>query len=288
MERGARLTEFIQGASRLPVLPQVTVRLLKALDSPDSSSRDIARIFEVEPALTARLLKLANSSFYGQRGNISKVQNAVAVLGSKTIRSLALTVWTQSLRSAARTREEMALLLPLLAHGLAAGIAARLLATRMKPALAEDAFMAGLLHDIGRVALVAQLGTKYQALVLDPALSEGVTLHEKEATALGFDHRGLGSALMESWALPPFLVEVAERHHDRLATPADSLLVAAVALADNFATRMRFNLALDAPRAGQDELAVFFGFNQPSEIDEFLETCKGWFGTMSEVLDKNT
>lgn len=286
METGARLREFIQGASRLPVLPQVTVRLLKVLDSPDSSSREIARIFEVEPALTARLLKLANSSFYGQRGNISKVQNAVAVLGSKTIRSLALTVWTQSLRSAAKTREEMALLLPLLAHGLAAGIAARLLAERKSPGLAEDAFMAGLLHDIGRVALVAQLGTKYQTLVLDPALAEGVALHEKEAQILGFDHRGLGAALMKSWALPPFLSVVAERHHDPLPDPGNSLLVSVVALADSFATRMRFNLGLDSVRAGQDALAVFFGFSDPAQIAEFLETCMGWFGTMSEALDK--
>lgn len=260
MESAVRLKEFIQGASKLPVLPQVTIRLLKALDSPDSSAKDIAGIFEAEPALTARLLKLANSSFYGLSGNISKVHRAVAVLGAKTIRSLALTVWTQTLRSHGRTPEERALLSPLLAHGLASGIVARLLAERMNPALGEDAFMAGLLHDIGRVALVAQLGTRYQTLILDPALREGVALHEKEAAVLGFDHRSLGAALMQSWALPGFLSTVAEMHHDILASPGDSFLVAAVALADDFATRLRFNLALNAPRAEQKELALFFGF----------------------------
>ena len=286
MEDAVRLKEFIHGASKLPVLPQVTMRLLKALDSPDGSAREIARICEAEPALTARLLKLANSSFYGQSGNIAKVDRAVAVLGAKTIRSLALTVWTQTLRSHGRTREEKALLSPLLAHGLASGIVARLLAARLRPALGEDAFMAGLLHDIGRVALVAQLGAKYQTLILDPALREGVALHEKEAAVLGFDHRGLGTALMQSWALPRFLGTVAEMHHDIPASPGDSLLISAVALADDFATRLRFNLALDAPRANREQLALFFGFRDPREITEFLEICMQWFGTMSEVLNK--
>ncbi len=69
MTDAARLKEFIQGSARLPVLPKVTIRLLNALDSPDSSSKDIAEIIEAEPSLTAKLLKLANSSFYGQRGH---------------------------------------------------------------------------------------------------------------------------------------------------------------------------------------------------------------------------
>lgn len=286
MESETRLREFIQGASKLPVLPQVTIRLLKALDSPDSSAKDIARIFQAEPALAARLLKLANSSFYGLSGNISEVHRAVAVLGAKTIRSLALMVWTQTLRSHGRTPEEKALLSPLLAHGLASGILARMLAERMRPGLGEDAFMAGLLHDIGRVALVAQLGAKYQTLILDPALSEGAALHDKESAVLGFDHRGLGAALMQSWALPRFLSEVAEAHHDIPTSPEDSFLVSAVALADSFATRLRFNLGLGAPRAGQEELAAYFGFADSHEIEEFLELAMGWFGTMSEILAK--
>lgn len=286
MEMAVRLKEFIQGAAKLPVLPQVTVRLLKALDSPDSSSKEIARIFEAEPALTARLLKLANSSFYGQRGNIAKVQNAVVVLGSKTVRSLALTVWTQTLRSEGRSREELALLAPLLAHGLAAGIVARLLTERINRNQGEDAFMAGLLHDIGRVALVAQLGASYKTSILDPALQERISLHDKEAAVLGFDHRGLGAALMTSWTLPPFLADAVLLHHDIVTTPEKSPLLAAVALADCFATRMGFNLAPDVHRLEQEELSAFFGFRDAQEIGEFQDVCMDWFRMMSDVLEK--
>jgi HD-like signal output (HDOD) protein len=285
MTDAARLKEFIQGSSRLPVLPKVTIRLLNALDSPDSSSKDIAEIIEGEPSLTAKLLKLANSSFYGQRGQISKIHNAVVVLGSKTIRSLALTVWTHTLRSQARNAEEMTMMVPLLAHGLAAGVAARLLAERANKNLAEDAFMAGLLHDIGRVALVAQMGCDYQTQILDPARHEFLPLHEKEAALLGFDHRDLGAALMASWALPPFLAEAVEKHHDKAIVPENQLIVAAVALADSVATDLGFNLALDIPRPGQEEIADFFGLPDQEATIGFQEMCMSRFQTISAAMD---
>ena len=287
MHDESRLNEFIQGASNLPVLPKVTIRLLNALDAPETSAREIAGIIEAEPILSARLLKLANSSYYGQRGNISKVNSAVAVLGSKTIRSLALTIWTHTLKLQARKPEEMALMAPLLAHGLVAGIAARMLAERVNQTLSEEAFMAGLLHDIGRVALVAQLGKDYQTLVLDPAVSEGVPLHEKETEILGFDHRALGAALMKSWSLPAFLARVVELHHDPVTVPGGAtFFVSAVSLADSFATQLGFNLALGGRPLIQDHVAAYFGLNDEQAIAEFLEICMRWFRMMSEVLDR--
>lgn len=285
MSDAARLEEFIGGASRLPVLPKVTLRLLGALEVPGSSSQDIARIIETEPALAARLLKLANSPFYGQRGMISTVRNAVIVLGAKTIRSLALAVWTHTLQAQARDDREMTLLAPLLAHGLAAGVAARMLAERISRDLGEDAFMAGLLHDIGRVALVAQLGDTYRAAILDPALRAGVPLHAQESATLGFDHRALGAALLKSWALPSFLVGVVERHHDAGIVPELQFFVAAAALADYFSTCLGFNLALDAPRAVQEGLAAFFGLADRAAVAGFLEQCGEKVGALNAALE---
>lgn len=285
MHDEAKLKKFIQGASRLPVLPQVTIRLLKALDSPNVSAKEIAGVIETDPALTARLLKLANSSFYGQRGHISRVQNAVAILGSKTIRSLALAVWTHTLQSQRRNPEERNQLTPLLAHGLTVGVAARMLAESINQDLSEDAFMAGLLHDIGRVGMVAQMGCEYQTRILDPAIRESVPLYEKEIAVLGFDHRALGSALMASWTLPPFLASVAEKHHDPDIVPGSQLFVAAVALADNFATRLGFNVALGTPRPGDEKIAEFFGLTDEDAVAEFLELCLRWVRMMGEVLE---
>ena len=284
MEESERLKEFIRGASRLPVLPKVTMRLLKALDSPDVSAREIAEIIGAEPALAARLLKLANSSFYGQRGRISHIRDAVAVLGSKTIRSFALTVWTHTLQTQARNAEELRLLAPLLAHGLATAVAARMLAERVAPHQGEDCFMAGLLHDIGRVALVAQLGREYQTGIIEPARRAGVALHDREGEVLGFDHRVLGAALMKTWELPPFLVIAIERHHDSGIDPADAFQVAAVALGDCISTDLGFNLALDASRPRQPGLAQFFDIADEEAIAAFHEQCKSRFRVLSAAL----
>jgi HD-like signal output (HDOD) protein len=284
MQEAAHLKEFIRGASRLPVLPKVTIRLLNSLDSPGVSAKEIAEIVEAEPTLTARLLKLANSSFYGQRGRISHIRSAVTVLGSKTIRSFALAVWTHTLQTQARNADELRLLAPLLAHGLASAVAARMLADRVDPGRGEDSFMAGLLHDIGRVALVAQMGREYQAAIVEPARRDGVSLHEREAQVLGFDHRVLGSALMASWELPPFLLNVVEKHHDSEIVPEQDFYVAAVALADGLSTRMGFNIALDAPRPVPPGLAAGFGLADDGAVAEFLELCLARFRILSAVL----
>lgn len=286
MENPDRLDEFIRGATRLPVLPKVTIRLLNTLDSPDSSSKDIAAVIEAEPVLSARLLKLANSSFYGQRGRISTIRGAVVVLGSKTIRSLALTLWTHTLRSTVRSAQEASLLAPLLAHGLATGVASRMLAERTRPKLGEDAFMAGLLHDIGRVALVVQMGMAYRTQILDPAQQEGMPLHEKESAILGFDHRALGAALLRAWALPAFLVTVAERHHDPGIVPEDAYYVAATALADSLATRLGFNLVPGLSRPGPEGIAAFFGLTDKEVVAGFLALCLSGIDTISAVLEK--
>lgn len=280
----SRLEEFIRGAARLPVLPKVTIRLLKALDTPQVSAQEIAGIIEAEPSMSARLLKLANSSFYSQRGRISQISRAATVLGSKTIRSFALAVWTHTLQAQARNSDELRLMAPLLAHGLATAVAARTLAERVDPGQGEDCFMAGLLHDIGRVALVAQLGAEYQTGIVDPAQGGGMLLHEREAEILGFDHRVLGAALLASWALPPFLAHAIEKHHDLEIVPEQDFLVAAVALADSLATRLGFNIALDTPRPAQPELAAFFGLADDNTLAGFLELCLARFKVLSAVL----
>lgn len=286
MNDPARLEEFIRDASRLPVMPKATLRLLEVLDGADSAAQDIAEIVATDSALAARLLKLANSPFYGQRGRIASVSKAVVILGAKTIRSLALTLWTHTLRGKARDVEELQLMNALLMHGLAAGVTARLLVGKVDRARAEDAFMAGLLHDIGRVGLVSQLGVAYRDVVLDPARRDGLPLYAQETAAFGFDHRALGARLMTSWSLPPFLALVAIRHHDAAVDPVSQPIIAAVELADDFATRLGFNLVTDLPRPTRDDLAAFFGLSDPPAVETFLESCTDQVHALSEVLDR--
>lgn len=285
MSRPEALQDFLRDADRLPVMPEVTMRLLGTLDAPDASAQDLATIVEGDPSLAVRLLKVANSSFYGQRGRVATVRGAVVVLGSKTLRSLALAVWTQTLRAQARLGAEAAVVGPLLVHGLTAGVAAGMLMERVERGLAEDAFMAGLLHDIGRVALAFHLGEAYGPRILGPAERDGLLLHEREAAVLGFDHRAVGAALMDAWGLPPFLGDVAEGHHDLDLVPRDRMLVATAALADDLATRLQANLGLGTPRPLRDDLAAAFGLGEPTVLAAFLDACSERVGLLREALD---
>ncbi|MEW6515151.1 MAG: HDOD domain-containing protein [Pseudomonadota bacterium] len=279
------IDSFIQGASRLPVMPKATVRLLELLEFPDCTTQELAEVIETEPALAVKILKVANSPFYGQRGRIASVARAALVLGAKTIRSLAMAVWTYTLKAQMLGADEMRLMVPLLQHGLATGVAAQMLAEKSSRPLAEDAFMAGLLHDIGRVALVAQLGMRYQGDILDPAVRNSVPLHEMEATILGFDHRALGARLMSVWGLPDFLAAVAEHHHDTTLVPNARNLAAAVALADNCASLLGFNLAMEIPRPPQAEIAAFYGLADELVMIEFLESCADRVKQFNDALD---
>lgn len=279
------LETFIQGAARLPVMPKATVRLLELLEFPDCTTQEIAAVIETEPALAARLLKLANSPFYGQRGRIAAVARAVVVLGAKTIRSMAMAVWTHTLRAQMRDADEMLLMLPLLQHGLATGVAAQMLLEKSSRALAEDAFMAGLLHDIGRVALVAQLGTRYRDAILGSAQQAGEPLHDREAAALGFDHRALGARLMVGWGLPGFLADVAELHHNRNLVPDVRNIITAVALADACASRLGFNLAPELSRPPQDDILACHGLQDEQEMAVFLESCDVRIRLFNAALD---
>ena len=281
----ASIDAFIQGAARLPVMPKTTVRLLELLELPESTARELAEVIETEPALAVRILKLANSSFYGQRGRIASVNRATIVLGAKTVRSLAMAVWTYTLKAQMREADEMRLMMPVLQHGLATGVAAQMLAEKASRAQAEDAFMAGLLHDIGRIALVAELGMRYRDDILDPAVQASLPLHDREAAVLGFDHRALGARLMVGWGLPGFLADVAERHHDTCLAPVAGNIVAAVALADTCATLLGCNLAADLPRPPHNEIAAFYGLDDELVMAEFLEVCADRVKQFNDALD---
>lgn len=281
----ASIEAFVQHAARLPVMPKATVRLLELLESPECTARELAEVIETEPALAVRILKLANSPFYGQRGRIASVSRATIVLGAKTVRSLAMAVWTYTLKAQMRNADEMRLMMPLLQHGLATGVAAQMLVEKSNRAQAEDAFMAGLLHDIGRVALVAELGLRYRDDILAPAVEASMPLHDKEIAVLGFDHRALGARLMVAWGLPGFLADVAERHHDTCLAPVAGNIVAAVALADTCATLLDCNLAPELPRSPQHEIAACYGLDDELILTEFLEVCADRVKQFNDALD---
>lgn len=207
------LKDRILGALRdLPPMPEAAHRARAVLSDPDASFKRLAGIIETDPAISTRVLKIANSPFYGARGKIASIQQAAAVLGTSVLIDLLTLVCSSQIldRSLAGYGLEAN---EFWRHSLAVAFGARRIAERASPAEAQDAFMAGLLHDAGKIILdphVRERQSQFAAL-LEPV---PCPFTEAEQHVLGFDHATLAADACERWHLPASIAEAIRHHHD--------------------------------------------------------------------------
>ncbi|MEO5366567.1 MAG: HDOD domain-containing protein [Magnetococcus sp. WYHC-3] len=278
----AKLDAFVRGATRMPALPVMMKKLFSALNNPAFSVSELSKIISTDTSLSAKVLKMANSAFYFRQENVSTVQVAAVRLGHKTIRSLVLTVWTQTFKTFPLKADELDLVTALLEHGTTTAVGANLLIQPVQAGLAEETYIAGLLHDIGRLALVCQLGRSYENDVLNRAMAEQKDIREIENQVLGFDHAMLGARLLQSWHIAPVSVHAAAEHHRAEVNPAEEPVVAAVALADDLATRKGHNVAENALRQNRDNLMAFFNL---TDLPAFEEKWDQKLQELSQALE---
>lgn len=233
-----RLGQEIERALRsLRPLPRVARELLALSHSPDVSLNQIVDIVEFDPVLAARIVRLANSTFFGLRRRVSTIRDAVIVLGIQGVRNLAIGV---ALLPDPHAGEVFGLPLSrtsglnheaFLDHTLAVAISARRITTLIAPASADEAFLAGLIHDLGKLFLAAIDPAAYRQVLADAADQHcDPVLHER--LSFGCDHAEVAGRLCELWDLPPSLTRVIRRHHAPVQeTPIDLALAGANALA---------------------------------------------------------
>ncbi len=216
----------------LPTLPLVASRLIEAIADPEAnSSEEIGRIISLDPALTMRTLKLANSDFYGFPRKVGTVELAVVVLGATTIRDLVLSATVfQTLDPAWKQ------LSGLWTHSLACGVAARALAGRSRYRLDGEAFATGMLHDVGQVALRQCFPEQFEA-AMAMVREQGIPMEEAERGMLGSDHAEVGGWLAERWGLPADMVEAIALHHRPERAEINPELASLIYIADSLAER---------------------------------------------------
>jgi HD-like signal output (HDOD) protein len=205
------LHDIVAVTGELPALPSTTARLLRLLDDDTVGVDAVLDVIGHDPALTANLLKLCNSAYYGLRRQVGTVQEALVMLGNRAVVSLAFaTSLGDVLRGplAGYRLERDALW----RHSLAVAVgAAHLVAADGNRALRERAFTAGLVHDIGKLILNGPLKAKLQQL---PQTGGFDVLVCGEREILGFDHAEAGAALAAAWSFPAALSGVIGAHHD--------------------------------------------------------------------------
>ena len=222
--RLARLRAQIINSKDLPTIPVLLGRIVAVVDADRSSMRDLVEVMQRDQALTGRVLRIANSGFFGFGREVSTLARAVMVLGFNTVRSLALGIKVWETLVGQRDLN----LTALWEHSALVGAAARLIAQRTRASEPEELFTAGLLHDVGRVVLALRFPAEYAA-VLDVAAHDGAAtaLDERERAAFGVDHAQAGAWLGERWQLPPAIVEAGARHHETIVpgTPVQGWVV---------------------------------------------------------------
>jgi putative nucleotidyltransferase with HDIG domain len=210
-DKQQRIKKITQSIIGLPTLPTVITQMIGLIDNPKTSASDVARLISTDQALTAKILKLANSSFYGFPREISTVSHSVVVLGFETVKSLGLSVSVLERFAAGGTgtsfdRQKF------WEHSIACGVAARLLAAKLRYRVQGEAFAAGILHDIGKLIL-SQYFTEEFEEILRLTRDEDIYIGKAEEMVLGVTHTEIGLWLAEKWNLPDQLVDAIAHHH---------------------------------------------------------------------------
>jgi HD-like signal output (HDOD) protein len=188
----------------VPTLPKVMERVVAALEDPDVDFERVADLIEIDQALTSQILRLANSAFYSVQGAVSRVSQALVVLGAVVSRSVLLSTTVLDVRRVALTG--------FWEHSLGCAVAAGALARATGRGQPEEVAAAGLLHDLGKVILYKDLPDAFEEIVARAA-AEGRSFRDVERTLLGVDHGEIASWLMEKWRFPPCLAEPIAFHH---------------------------------------------------------------------------
>ena len=229
-EKRRRLRHITERIIGLPTLPTVVTEIISLVDNPRSSADDLARVISTDQALTAKMLKIANSALYGFPRRISTVALAVVVLGFETIKNLCLGVSVLE-KFAWEGEDGLFDRQKFWEHAVGCGVAGRILAKKVKYRLAGEVFVAGILHDIGKLILSQYFGDEFAAaLVL--AQEENLYISEAEERVLGVTHAEVGGWLAERWNLPRQLVEVIAFHHDPTAARKKAELTALIHMAN--------------------------------------------------------
>ncbi|MHC4873470.1 MAG: HDOD domain-containing protein [Planctomycetota bacterium] len=222
---------LIAEISELPTLPDVVAKVNELVNSSSASAGDINDVISRDISLSSKVLKMVNSSFYGFPRRITSITHAVVILGFNTVRNLALSAFVFSAfkdnKSLKFDYRQFWL------HSIGVGITANGIAQNLglSQTEKEDSFMAGLLHDVGKVVMCEFLADKAK-LVIDKVKEKDCLFYEAEKELLDFNHASLGGSLLEKWNLPISIVSFVNNHHQPLEVEENKKMCYIIHLAD--------------------------------------------------------
>lgn len=278
------IEDIIKKTAELPTIPAAALAVMREADSATGTARTISQHLASDQALSARVLRLANSAYYGLPKQVTDLSEAVVLLGMRSVRNLAVVAatypWMQKPLSGYALEPKA-----LWSHSFAVAVGSQLIARRTNACDPDLAFTAGLLHNIGKVAMSVWLDRKLAA-VLGLAQRDRLAFDEVERKLLGFDHAEVGAYLAETWNLPSSLIDPIRYHHNPSANSEPSPVVDAVHVADFLTMSMGYGLGGDGLRYNfcrdtLDRLTI-----SPSDLDGLVNDFMDAYVVHERVIEE--
>ena len=273
---------ILQSVSDLPPMPQTVFKVREIIANPDSSFKELAEILETDQAIAAKVLKIANSPYYGLSGKVSSIQHASIVLGHKTLGELMTMAGTSGLLN--NKLEGYGLEAgDLWQHSMGVAFGSKIIAAQKDASLANDAFTAGLLHDTGKLILDQYVFERKEAFAEFMADGQQSFLRA-EKQILGFEHSEIASEACKSWQVPQALSTAIRYHHYPSQSQGDKLAYI-VHVADAMAMMAGLGLGIDGLLYKIDDTAFEFLNLQEKDVisimGEVVESVKEIAGSQS-------
>ena len=206
------LKYIIENTSDLPELPSVLMEVNRLIRKPAITVNEVSSLIIKDPALTSRILRMANSSYYGLSYKVATLSKAIAVLGFSIIQNLGITATIFKIFN--KCNPALLNIKGLWHHSLGCAIASKIILKKQSPVLQEKAFLAGILHDIGKVIIAENLPEETNKVLSKLREDEFLTQSELEKDFIGYTHSDFGAFISEKWQFPPELSIAIKFHHD--------------------------------------------------------------------------
>lgn len=263
-----RLNHIVSKVKDMPVLPSRVNKIIEITEDPDSTIEDLEREILKDQSLTSKILKLANSAYYGYPRKINTVSQATILLGFQTIKSMALAS-TVSKMMAAELKGYALEKNDLWTQSQTCAIISRYIAKELHFSSPETAYIAGLLRDIGKTILNYYVEQEYNAII-NKVEYEHISFLEAEKEILGFNHAQVGEKIAAKWNFPHELVEAIGLHHSPERSTINPTLVSIVHIADAITMMMGVSIGADGLAYNFSPFALETLNISPNEVEQYI------------------
>lgn len=280
MSKPRHIDYLLEEVVTLPSLPVTVAHITELVNDPDCSLSEVGKAISADPAIALKTLRLVNSAYYGMTQKVTSVEHAVVLLGQKVIKNLVFTATVfETLQGGVDT---------FLRHSISTGVAMRILMESSQHttliASPDEAFVYGLLHDVGKIIFEQFLPKEFEK-VAQVAVSDKAPWYQVEREIIGVDHAEMGARLAEKWRLPADLINAIAGHHDlsQCRDPNMQSLAAVLSVADYMVSRTGVVAYPETEPHIGDEMWAVAGYSaaeMKTIVDKFFESTN----TIEELL----